>query len=105
MRGLSSEVVKGGTSFGFGLRRDLFFSAKFWTRREGTPASRRNWCVVRDRRVGGRAAVVGRMRRMSQWVFWARRVVVEILVGRMIQRITLAVMRGWMRVEERAWRK
>lgn len=51
--------------------------------------------------------VVGRMRRMDQWMFFARRGAVESVVGRIIQRRTREMVRRlrggfW---ECRAWRK
>jgi hypothetical protein len=42
----------------------------------------------------GRGVVVGRMRRMSQWMFLARSSGVERVVGRIIQRITREMTRG-----------
>lgn len=47
---------------------------------------------------------VGRMRRMSQWMFLARRGTVESVVGRTIQRITRDMTRGLRSVDERAER-
>jgi hypothetical protein len=46
------------------------------------------------------------MRRRSQWIFWARRVEVERVVGRIIHRTTLAIVRGFNEAEwreERNW--
>lgn len=44
---------------------------------------------------------VGKMTRMSQWMFLARRGTVESVVGRMIQRITRDMTRGLRSVDER----
>ena len=42
---------------------------------------------------------------MSQWMFLARRAGTDMLVGRIIQRITFEMMRGLMEVEWRVERK
>lgn len=44
------------------------------------------------------------MRRMSQWMFCERSLEVDVLVGRMIQRITFEITRGLAGDEERVWR-
>jgi hypothetical protein len=53
----------------------------------------------------GRREEEGRIRRMSQWMFWARREDVERVEGRIIQRIMRERIRGFMGVEERVRRK
>ena len=59
------------------------------------------WWAMRDCRVGGRGEALGRMRRRSQWMFWARSLSVEVVVGRMIHRTTRAMVRGLRVVVER----
>jgi hypothetical protein len=45
------------------------------------------------------------MRRRSQWMFFARREGTDIVVGRIIQRITFEMVRGLIEVERRVERK
>lgn len=48
---------------------------------------------------GGRIVDEGGIKRMSQWMFCARREGVEREEGRIIQRITREIIRGWREVE------
>lgn len=63
------------------------------------------WCEMRLVREGGKVVLDGRMRRMSQWMFCARREEVERVVGRTIQRMTREMTIGVMGAEERVSRK
>jgi len=92
--GVVRKPVRGGMSDGAGWSSLSFFWGKSFRRREGTPAWRVKVCWICGWRIGGRGSVEGVMRRMSQCMFWARSSDVEMLVGRIIQRITRAMVRG-----------
>lgn len=80
---------------GSGCNRVLFLAAKLVTRREGTPAVMLQWAATRAVISLGKAVVEGRISRMSQAVLRARRCSVESFVGRIIQRITREITRGF----------
>jgi hypothetical protein len=56
-------------------------------------------------KLGGKGSEDGRMTKRSQWIFFARREGTEMLVGRIIQRITFEMVRGLIEVEWRVERK
>jgi hypothetical protein len=56
-------------------------------------------------KLAGKGSEDGRMTKRSQWIFFARREGTEMLVGRIIQRITFEMMRGLIEVEWRVERK
>ena len=64
-----------------------------------------NWCAIKFWRFGGRGEEEGRMRRRSQWIFFARREGTEMVVGRIIHRITFEMVSGSTDVERRVERK
>lgn len=68
------------------------------------PAARVQWRAMRAWRMGGIGDVEGRMRRRSQWMFEARRGLVEIVWGRIIQRITRDMVIGLRSEVERVLR-
>lgn len=97
--------LNGGSVPAPGCNNFSFVLAKSLVSREGTPAVTLQWCCTSVAMLVGSASVLGRMRRRSHVMLRARRCSVEILVGRMIQRITRETTRGLMGLDLRADRK
>jgi hypothetical protein len=104
-RGFSSEPVNAGIEVGGGCRIFSLRSAKLLTRRDGTPAVRDQYPTSINLRSEGRDEGPSVTMKRSHGDFGWRRAGTESWVGVMIQRITLAIMRGLRDDEERAERK